>query len=35
MKDSRYYDLWDRVIDFVLILSGFFIAAILWIGIPV
>ena len=34
MKESDYYSLWDRIIDFVLILSGFFIAVFLYTGLP-
>ena len=34
-NDLDYYTAWDRVIDLTLVLAGFFIAVLLYIGIPV
>lgn len=32
--DEAYYETWDRIIDLVLVLCGFFIAVILYLGVP-
>ena len=34
MSDEKWYELWDRVIDFALVLSGFVIAVLIFMGIP-
>ena len=34
MEDDKFYELWDKIIDFVLILLGFVIAILIYLGVP-